>query len=364
MKKFSLFCALAGSLLVGAPAPAATLQVGDPAPAFQPGQWLQGEPVSGFDSNHVYVIVFWATWYAATCEAALVRLDGWAHQYQDRGLIAIGQDVMELDDSAVPAYVKKLGGRVTCRLALDDKRQEKDGAMAVSWLKAAGQTGVPTVFVVDRHGRIAWIGHPLALQPNVIDQLLANQFDLAASARDAARRQQQQEQLEAHQHALSKNLNDALKASDWDAADAALAEIEQSLTEAARPQIRPLRVRILLGRQDYVGAGQLAADLSDLYPTNVYLQNELAWTLATTKGVDQPGWAVARKAAERANQASSGKVPGVLDTLARTQFLTGQSNQAIATEEQALALAPPEVKPVLQKSLSAYLQGSLPDVSP
>ena len=32
--------------------------------------------------------------------------------------------------------------------------------MAKNWMKAAGQNGIPTAFIVNKEGKIAWIGHP------------------------------------------------------------------------------------------------------------------------------------------------------------------------------------------------------------
>jgi len=358
MKKLGLICVLAGFLVPGVLAQPVTLKIGDPAPPLQTGKWLQGDPVSSFDSNHVYVILFWASWYGP-CQEALARLTGMARKYQDQGLIAFGQDVMEQDDSAVPAYVKHLGDKVTCPIALDDKSLEKDGAMAVSWMQAAGQSGVPTAFVVDRRGRIVWMGHPMTLEQSVIEKILTGQFDVAAYAGEVASRRLQKEQ----QSALYQKLGQAMKAGNWDAADAAATEIEQSLPPSARYQVGPVRLQILLGRRDFRSASQLARVLSDAVPKDAYLQNELAWTLATANDVDQSCLAMAKKAAERANTASGGKVPGILDTLARTQFMTGQTNEAVATEQSAVDAESDEAKAVLVKCLVAYQHGRLPDVS-
>jgi hypothetical protein len=107
----------------------------------------------------------------------------------------------------------------------------------------------------------------------------------------------------------------------------------------------------------------LARVLSDAVPKDAYLQNELAWTLATANDVDQSCLAMAKKAAERANTASGGKVPGILDTLARTQFMTGQTNEAVATEQSAIDAESDEAKAALIKCLVAYQHGRLPDVS-
>jgi len=65
--------------------------------------------------------------------------------------------------------------------------------------------------------------------------------------------------------------------------------------------------------------------------------------------------------AGRANQATRGKEPVILDTLARVQFMSGKTNEAVATEQKAVNLAEDPVKAKLQKFLTSYQQGKLPE---
>ena len=360
MKKSNFLYALAvvaGILTASVTSLAATLKIGDPAPSLQASKWVQGDPVQTFNSNHVYIVEFWATW-CGPCRASIPHLNQIWEKYKDKDLIVIGQNVWEQDESGVPAFVKKMGDNMTYRVALDDKSQDKDGAMANNWMKAAGQNGIPTAFIVDRQGKIAWIGHPMTLDESVLEQILAGKFDVATYAKEFDQQQQEQEQ----EQALSQKLSQALKSKDWDAADAAVTQIEKSLPESARSQTGPIRLLILLGKKDNAGANKLAKSLSDASPQDAYLQNQLAWTLATADGVDQQGIALAKKIAERANTASGGKESGILDTLARTQFISGQTNEAVVTEQKALDIASDDTKAYLKKCLADYQQGKLPAV--
>ena len=36
--------------------------------------------------------------------------------------------------------------------------------MAKTWMTAADQNGIPTAFIVNKEGKIAWIGHPMAME--------------------------------------------------------------------------------------------------------------------------------------------------------------------------------------------------------
>ena len=344
------------ALAVAARTAEAKLTVGDPAPKLQVTKWVQGEPVKAFDTNHVYIVEFWATW-CGPCRASIPHLNELWQKFRDRGLVAIGQDVWEQNDDGVAPFVKKMGDQMTYRVALDDKSSDTKGAMAVTWMDAADQNGIPTAFIVNQHGRIAWIGHPMELDEKTLEDILAGRFDITKYAAEYERQQQAQ----AREMELSKKLGQALKDKDWDAAEAAVAELKKSEPDMG-DSLDTVRFSILLGRKNYAEAYKLAESLSDAHPTNAMIQNSLAWTIATQPGLEKRDLALAEKMAGRANEATKGKEPAVLDTLARVQFMNGKTNEAIATEQKALDIAPDEQKVFLKKSLADYQQGKLPEM--
>ena len=90
------------------------------------------------------------------------------------------------------------------------------------------------------------------------------------------------------------------------------------------------------------------------------LLNTVAWLLVDPKrGVDFKAnpklLALAEKAANGAVEATGGKDPGVLDTLARVLFVKGDTAAAIATQTKAVSLADSdEMKKDLESSLKEY----------
>jgi thiol-disulfide isomerase/thioredoxin len=162
------------------PPPAAPVKVGSPAPKLQTGKWVQGEPVQEFQPGKAYLVEFWATW-CGPCRVSIPHLNEIHAKYKDKGLVVIGQDCWEQDEKLVPPFLKTMGSKMTYRVALDDKESSQTGKMAETWMAAAGQRGIPTAFLVDTKGRIAWIGHPMTLEERLIDNALAEKAGASAS---------------------------------------------------------------------------------------------------------------------------------------------------------------------------------------
>lgn len=69
-----------------------------------------------------------------------------------------GQNVWEQDESEVPKFIKSMGNQMTYRVVLDNQEGNEKGKMGEAWIKAAGRNGIPSAFLVNQEGRIAWIG--------------------------------------------------------------------------------------------------------------------------------------------------------------------------------------------------------------
>jgi thiol-disulfide isomerase/thioredoxin len=181
---------------------AASLKIGSPAPKLQAAGWAQGEPVTELSKGTAYIVEFWATW-CGPCRAAIPHLNELSLKYKDKGLVVIGQNCWEREESKVEPFIKTMGDKMTYRVALDIKNDAKDrGRMAETWMQAADRHGIPCSFVVDKEGKIAFIGHPMSLKEETLDQILAGTWDYAKA--QAALEEENRKAAEFRQKAQEK----------------------------------------------------------------------------------------------------------------------------------------------------------------
>jgi thiol-disulfide isomerase/thioredoxin len=269
--------ALAAGPAVSADQP--TLKVGDPAPKLQTGKWIQGDPISRLEKGTTYIVEFWATW-CGPCRASVPHLNEVHNKYKDRGLVVIGQNAFEPDDKVVDSFVKKMGQDMTYRVALDDKgtNDPQHGAMALAWMEAADQHGIPTAFVVDKQGRIAWIGHPMQLEDSVIEDILAGTQDIQKAAADYGARIK----IKVQSEALFKQFSEALKKKNWDEALARLTQIEALYPDRKSNPQQDL-IDSLIQIKQYDDAFKLAGQFN--FPTLTLLPVDQAGTLRSEAGI-------------------------------------------------------------------------------
>lgn len=144
------------------------------APALHVDTWVQGKPVTAFTKFRVYVIAFWSPSSGPSVEALphLSRV-----QRDNEDVVVIGAVATDRPPEDVAAdqrlcqlqqFVAAHGDELGFRVAFDGGRVMRD-----TWLLAAGQTGIPCVFLVGRDGKISWIGHPDDMDEPLADALRA-----------------------------------------------------------------------------------------------------------------------------------------------------------------------------------------------
>lgn len=317
---------------------AQSLGLGAPAPALAVKEFVKGTPVTTFQKGNVYVVEFWATW-CGPCRVSIPHLTELQKKYKDN-VTFVGVSVWETDPAKVKPFVAQMGDKMAYRVATDRVpagAKGSQGAMAKSWMTAAGENGIPTAFVIGRDGRVAWIGHPMAMD-KPLAQIVAGTWNPQAAAKERAQAKAGEAKIMALQQKLAAARKSGDPAQTLAVLDAAVAE-----DPALERQVGPLKLSTLAAQPsrqaDAVAYANRLADtvLND----NAGGLNELAWFLVDP---DQPKRdavfaPIALKAALRADTLSGNKDPQILDTLAAAHFASGNAAKALECQEKVLRLA-------------------------
>jgi len=318
-------------LLLSPPAAAAPAQLkpGDPAPPLPALQWLQGQPLAGFEAGKVCVVEFWAVW-CAPCIRGMPHLSAVQERYAPSGLRVVGVSQPDGNNTraAVEALVKEKQSVLRYAVAWDES-----GAAFAAFMTAAGQRSIPACVVVDGAGRVAWIGHPFFLDlvlPAVLD-----------GTWDPARGPEAVTALSAEYRRLTQSA--ALRPRGGEAEEL-LARVDAF--RAAQPtfgaQFDETRYRLLddAGRADEAHLQGLALARRWHQAGAATELNELAWSIVNPAAERaERDLALALYAATCAVQLGRWKDPYSLDTLARAHWTMGDRARAIEVQKQAIAAA-------------------------
>ncbi len=319
------------------------LMVGDKAPAITIAEWLKGSAVKSFEPGRVYVVEFWATW-CGPCIAAFPHLSQLQKQYADKGLTVIGVSAADQRGNTLEkarAMVADKGDKMGYTVSWDTDRTTSD-----AWMVAAGRRGIPCSFVVDKQGRIAFIGHPMELD-TPLAQIIADKYDIES----AAKTYRAKAVVEAKAMSLMQIVQTAKKDRDWDAAVRAADELiaiegGQYLSYAATKFDL-----LLVDKKDetaaYAWGRQVLTGIGKDDPGTL---NQLAWSIVDPDStLANRDIALALELAERSNELTGGKNASVLDTVARVYFTQGNIEKAIEVQTRAAG-----IDKSLEKTLTEY----------
>jgi len=334
MIKRMMVCAAALALFAGGTARADDLGVGDKAPAIKIAKWVKGKEVdlAKAGPDEVFVVEFWATW-CGPCKMSIPHMSEMQDHFKDKKVTFIG--VSDEEPKVVEKFLKDgFDSKMRYTVAIDE-----DNKTDKAWMKAAGQDGIPTAFVV-KGGKILWIGHPM----NGLDLQVAD----ACGDKEYAAKAKEMKKLQGQ-------FQEAFEAEEWD--DALKAADKILAIKPGEFQLGLMKYVILATKKkDTQNAGKYGREFVDKCDDAMVL-NEFSWNMLTEEAwADAKDLKLALAGAKKAAELTKNEDPAILDTLARAQVDSGDLKAGIETEKKAVELAKKTKNKQLIKDLEKSLE--------
>lgn len=323
-----------------------------PAPAIKISKWVKGNKVEKWEKGKVYVVEFWATW-CGPCKVSIPHLTELAKKHKGK-VTVIGVDSFE--DSPenlanvkgeaphvkkVEAFVKDMGAKMDYVVGIDGN----DMFMAKNWMDAALQDGIPTAFVIDKDGTLAWIGHPMNGLDDVLDKVLSGKWDTKAEAK------KQEEAEQAAGEALKKytKAQELIEDGKYKEAVDVLNELMASSPAAGKNALMP-EIYKLMTKYDEPGAYAAVESWLKKGDMDSSAMNDIAWEILTVS-LQKADYDLAFRLATKAVEKSESKDGMIMDTLALATFKKGDVAKAIELQQKAIALVKAMNQPALAETL-------------
>ena len=307
-------------LLLALALTAQALDIGDPAPSLMGTTWLKAGPVN--PAKGIAVIEFWATW-CAPCLESIPHLTALAKRYE--GKIAFAGLSDEERDTVLP-FVAAQGKDMEYPIGIVDAPTKQ------AWME--GRETIPVAFAIGYDGKVAWIGHPMALDP-VLAALMAGTWDPAKAKRIGV--------LEGELQALLQNQRGAF--------EVVLAKVLAKTDELLA--IDPAHVRVL-GLAKQLRKPVVFLDALAGIPADLDTERSIA--LADLLLEEQDLAYRAPRLAVRLAEQITKAMPEDADAwtrLAQAHAATGRVGAAIKAQQKANHLRPDDVGQAAMRTLNA-----------
>ena len=206
-------------------------------------------------------------------------------------------------------------------------------------MEPAKQSGIPTSFLVDGTGTIAWIGHPMEMD-EPLAAIVAGKWDIkaeAAKAKAAA-------ELEAKLEPIMQEARKFAQAEDWTGALKAL-DGGIALGDGAVRKLAWFKYNMHIENKDLEGGiAFIDKNMKGALKDEGDLLNAIAWGMVDPEQAERlpkKDFDFALRCSMRSCELVKGKEPQeamMLDTLATVYFAKGENAKAVEVQTRVVAM--------------------------
>lgn len=325
------------------------LTIGSKAPKLDIEHWMsdrEGEfaDFDGFEKDKVYIVEFWATW-CGPCISAMPHIVETQNKYADKGVqvISVSREDLETVEKFLKRTVRgedeKTYAELTSAYCLTT---DPDASVSKDYMRAAGQGGIPTAFIVGKTGEIEWIGHPMTMD-KPLEEIVGDEWDREKFAETFIPKQKID--------LLMGSINQMARAGEFEGALKKLDEVLAGDTEAiparALARLKSMRnpIAMEVGGDVAVEAFQaMVEEAGDSTRSISRLTSRVIKLKKSGEEVDDRILAAACKAAgkavEIAEEAGKDKATArAMDSHANLLYLCEKLEDAIAVQKKAVELS-------------------------
>lgn len=315
-------------LMLAASVSHAGVSLGDPAPPLKVKTWVRGEPVdlAKDAAKRVHVVEFWATW-CPPCKASIPVLNQYQKNHGDAlNIVSITDpDTERNTPTMIKQFVKDRGPDMSFTVGMDDR-----GATTAAYM-GDEMVGIPQAYVVNKEGKVAWIGSPLdPAMGDVIKKVIAGTYDIA----EAKATQGLEKEIEKKFMALDRAYQMGQMETVWKG----LVEITQ--LDPTNAMAMELMASIYVSDPERRGAiRQWIENHIQSFGDNSNAMGVLALTLCRIDDFTLRVPDLTLKAGKAAYDASQGKDYRAIQVYARAQYEIAALDKAIELQKQAAEVA-------------------------
>ena len=251
-------------------------------------------------------------------------------EYRDYDVTVIGISDEPLHKVVNFLFKKYKDGKIHNERTSYTLATDPDKSVYNAYMKAAGQRGIPTSFIIGKDSQVEWIGHPMGID-EPLEAVVKDSWDRDAFRAELVARKAN----EAKADEIMARLRKTGVEKEWDAHLAALDELIALGDGYENYTVQKFIVQLKY-MDDPKAAYAFGRDIcKDNWDDPMFL-NQLAWFTVDEDDIKTRDLDFALKAAMRANELTDAKDAAILDTIARINYEKGNYQAAVEWQQKAV----------------------------